>query len=171
MRLKIFLCLIIFILISINQKIIKSNNEEQIFKKYKKECILTKFYTDKYNKYQSILLLNKNRNKELIVIATMYHANRKQCDDTPDITASGLKINPYTVSKYNYIAISWNLHKRYGGKFNFYDTVFIKNAGHKSNKPYIIVDLMNKRWKNKIDFLESIDTPIYKFDSVVLAYY
>jgi len=106
----------------------------------------------------------------LRVTATMYHPTIFQCDDTPTITASGLNIDPLKVSKFNYIAISRNLHVRYGGMLNFYDTVYISNAGHKSNDKYIIVDLMNKRWKNKIDFLESLNTPIYKYENVVLAY-
>ena len=104
--------------------------------------------------------------REFLITATMYHPVKEQCDDTPLLTASGLIINPYTVSNDNYIAISRDLHIRYGGFLRFYDTVCITNAGHKSNKKYIVVDLMNERWKLKIDFLESYNTSIYKYDSV-----
>lgn len=113
------------------------------------------------------LILSRN-GLEITVNATMYHAVKKQGEGNPLITASGLKINPKTVSKKNYIAISWDLHKRYGGMFEFYDTVYIENAGHKSNERYVIVDLMNQRWKKKIDFLESINTPVYKYTNVKL---
>jgi len=104
--------------------------------------------------------------KDIIITATMYHPVVSQCDDTPLITACGLKIDPNAVSKKNYIAISRDLHVKYGGSLSFYDTVFIYNAGHKSNKNYIVVDLMNKRWKMRIDFLESYNTNIYKYDLV-----
>jgi hypothetical protein len=122
--------------------------------------------------YNLPLIEIKSKPNILLVTATMYHPVYGQCDSTPLLTASGLTINPYTVSSYNYIAISRDLHSRYDGKFNFYDTVYIPldTINHKSNKKYIIVDLMNERWKKRIDFLESLNTPIYKYEDVVLAY-
>ena len=37
---------------------------------------------------------------------TIYHAEVRQCDDTPTITGDGSRINPYKASEHRWIAIS-----------------------------------------------------------------
>ena len=102
------------------------------------------------------------------VRATMYHPVEEQCDDTPLITADGSKIDPYNVSDWNWIAVSQHMLKRNGGPLNYGDTVYIFGTDHKDGM-YIIKDCMNKRKRNQIDFLESLGTPQYKYDNVVIA--
>ena len=46
------------------------------------------------------------------------------------------------------------------------DTVCVQ-AGHKTGV-YIVRDAMNKRFKHKIDFLESVGTDLYSFDEAML---
>ena len=102
------------------------------------------------------------------VRATMYHPVEEQCDDTPLITADGSKIDPYKVSNWNWIAVSQHMLTRNGGPLNYGDTVYIFGTEHKDGK-YIIKDCMNKRKTNQIDFLESLGTPQYRYDNVVIA--
>ena len=102
------------------------------------------------------------------VKATMYHPVEEQCDDTPLITADGSKIDPYNVSDWNWIAVSQHMLKRNGGPFNYGDTVYVLGTKHKDGM-YIIKDCLNKRKTNQIDFLESLGTPQYRYDNVVIA--
>ena len=102
------------------------------------------------------------------VRATMYHPVEEQCDDTPLITADGSKIDPYKVSNWNWIAVSQHMLTRNGGPLNYGDTVYIFGTEHKDGM-YVIKDCMNKRKTNQIDFLESLGTPQYLYDNVVIA--
>ena len=102
------------------------------------------------------------------VKATMYHPVEEQCDDTPLITADGSKIDPYKVSDWNWIAVSQHMLTRNGGPLNYGDTVYIFGTEQKDGM-YIVKDCMNKRKTNQIDFLESLGTPQYRYDNVVLA--
>ena len=102
------------------------------------------------------------------VKATMYHPVEEQCDNTPLITADGSKIDPYKVSDWNWIAVSQHMLTRNGGPLNYGDTVYVFGTKHKDGM-YIVKDCMNKRKTNQIDFLESLGTPQYKYDNVVIA--
>ena len=102
------------------------------------------------------------------VKATMYHPVEAQCDDTPLITADGSKIDPYKVSSWNWIAVSQHMLTRNGGPLNYGDTVYVFGTDHKDGM-YVIKDCMNKRKRNQIDFLESLGTPQYRYDNVVIA--
>ena len=102
------------------------------------------------------------------VRATMYHPVEEQCDDTPLIPADGSKIDPYKVSDWNWIAVSQHMLTRNGGPLNYGDTVYIFGTEHKDGV-YVIKDCMNKRKTNQIDFLESLGTPQYRYDNVVIA--
>lgn len=99
------------------------------------------------------------------VTATMYHPVRGQTDNTPNQLADGTYIRIERASNYNYIAISRDLLKKNGGQFKMGDLVFILGAGHKSGI-YQIRDKMNVRFTNRIDFLESPNTPNYKYTDV-----
>ena len=102
------------------------------------------------------------------VKATMYHPVEEQCDDTPLITADGSKIDPYNVSNWNWIAVSQHMLTRNGGPLNYGDTVYIFGTKHKDGM-YIVKDCMHKRKTNQIDFLESLGTPQYRYNDVVIA--
>jgi 3D (Asp-Asp-Asp) domain-containing protein len=81
-----------------------------------------------------------------IVTLTTYKASESETDSTPNITASGFKItNP---KKHKIIAVSRDLKKKY----KFGQKVRITNAG-KYNGTYRVHDVMNKRYRNRIDIL------------------
>jgi 3D (Asp-Asp-Asp) domain-containing protein len=81
-----------------------------------------------------------------IVTLTTYKANVGETDSTPNITASGFKItNP---TKHRIIAVSRDLKKKY----KFGQKVRIVGAG-KYDGTYRVHDVMNKRYRNRIDIL------------------
>lgn len=81
-----------------------------------------------------------------IVTLTTYKASESETDSTPNITASGFKItNP---KKHRIIAVSRDLKRKY----KFGQKVRITGAG-KYNGTYRVHDVMNKRYRNRIDIL------------------
>jgi len=100
--------------------------------------------------------------------ATMYYAEVGQCDSSPLITANGSKINPERATEQKWIAMSRDLLARWKGEFKYGDFVKIEGAGHK-NGVYQVMDTMNKRFKNRIDFLETAGAKPYKFENVTLT--
>lgn len=81
-----------------------------------------------------------------IVTVTTYRANVDECDSTPNITASGFKItNP---KKHRIIAVSRDLKR----KWKFGQKVRVTGIG-KLSGTYYVRDVMNKRYRNRIDIL------------------
>ena len=81
-----------------------------------------------------------------IVTLTTYKASETETDSTPNITASGFKItNP---KKHKIIAVSRDLKRKY----KFGQKVRITGAG-KYNGTYRVHDVMNKRYRKRIDIL------------------
>jgi 3D (Asp-Asp-Asp) domain-containing protein len=84
--------------------------------------------------------------KPEIVTLTTYKASETETDSTPNITASGFKItNP---KKHKIIAVSRDLKRKY----KFGQKIRITGAG-KYNGTYRVQDVMNKRYRNRIDIL------------------
>jgi len=110
----------------------------------------------------------KRKIVKLHVTATMYYPVVNQCDKDPLITAGMFKINPRKASEHKWIAMSRNLLKRWNGQFDYGDVVEIKGAGKKSGI-YKVVDTMNKRYKDRIDILETEGTSFYKFEDIQIA--
>ena len=86
-----------------------------------------------------------------VVTMTTYHAKAGQTDSTPFVTASGYKINAKHPERDRIIAISRDLKKN----FKFGDSVLVTNAGKGYDGVYYIHDVMNKRFRKKIDILIS----------------
>ena len=81
-----------------------------------------------------------------IVTLTTYKAVEEECDSTPNITASGFKItNP---KKHRIIAVSHDLKR----KWKWGTKVRIVGAG-KLSGTYYVRDLMNKRFRKRVDIL------------------
>ena len=119
----------------------------------------------------SLTLINDNVMNSIKqkVTATMYYPVVEQCDDTPDITADQTKIpDIHDCTKLNWIAVSQDLLWFNGGPYRYGDKVIIMNAGHKDGI-YTIRDAMNKRFRYKIDFLESVGSRNYKFRNVLMV--
>lgn len=117
---------------------------------------------NKLNKYKNFVNELKKSERCYYVTTTMYNAKRNQTDSSPFVTADNTNFEGKDINNLHFIAISWDLHSRYGGPFEFGDKVLLLNAGHK-NGIYIIKDLMNRRFRRRIDILEHNNSKQYKF--------
>jgi 3D (Asp-Asp-Asp) domain-containing protein len=98
------------------------------------------------------------------VSLTTYTTDTAETDSFPLITASGLRLDSANPKKGRVIAISRDLQKL----FSFGDKVKLSNAG-KFNGIWFIHDLMNKKWKNKIDILINPDETQMSLEGVVIS--
>ncbi|NDD17231.1 MAG: hypothetical protein EB092_09545, partial [Chitinophagia bacterium] len=87
------------------------------------------------------------KSMKLVNLST-YKAAISETDSTPLVTASGFKLDSLNPKKHRVIAISRDLKEL----FSFGDKVKLSNAG-KFNGIWFIHDLMNKKYRNKIDIL------------------
>jgi len=83
-----------------------------------------------------------------IVSVTTYSPTIEQTDSTPLVTASGYKINPANPKKQRIVAVSRDLKRKY----KFGKKVRITGIG-KLSGTYTIRDVMNKRFKKRVDIL------------------
>jgi 3D (Asp-Asp-Asp) domain-containing protein len=83
-----------------------------------------------------------------IVTVTTYTPSVEETDSTPLITASGFKINPKNPKRQRIIAVSRDLKKKY----KFGKKVRITGIG-KLSGTYTVRDVMNKRYRKRIDIL------------------
>jgi 3D (Asp-Asp-Asp) domain-containing protein len=101
-----------------------------------------------------ITMMEKEIEKEIeriepdIVTVTTYTPSVEETDSTPLITASGFKINPKNPKKQRIIAVSRDLKKKY----KFGKKVRITGIG-KLSGTYTVRDVMNKRYRKRIDIL------------------
>lgn len=89
------------------------------------------------------------------ITGTYYHAVAAQCDATPLITADNSKIDLVKLKdkKIRWVALSRDLLARWGGPFNYGDTIKVSQGSEKVNGLWVVHDSMNRRFKNRIDFL------------------
>lgn len=93
---------------------------------------------------------------------TMYHPVEEQTNSNPDIVADGTRFDINKASELKWIALSRDLHKRWGGPLSFNDIVYLEVPGH-AGRFFKVKDIMNKRFTMKVDILETPGTPIYSF--------
>ena len=98
-----------------------------------------------------------------IVTVTTYSPTVEQTDSTPLITASGFEINPTNPKKQRIIAVSRDLKKKY----KFCKKVRITGIG-KLSGTYTIRDVMNKRYKKRVDILIGEDDKQTSFKNAKL---
>ena len=102
------------------------------------------------------------------VTVTTYNPTRQQCDDTPNITADGTKINPRKATQYRYVALSRDLLSRWGGPFEYGDYIVIEGTNGRDGI-YQVRDTMNPRWTNRVDILTTNSR--FKYDNIVMYKY
>ncbi len=98
-----------------------------------------------------------------IVTLTTYSTTVGETDDSPNITASGFEIDENNPKKHRIIAVSRDLKRR----LRFGEKVVLSNAG-KFNGVWHVRDLMNSRFKNKIDVLINPNDKQTKMFGVVI---
>ena len=87
------------------------------------------------------------------VTATAYQAVASQTDDEPFITADNSRIKPHYGSKKRWMALSRDLLKPWGGKFDFGDKVRVRGISPELDGVYTIHDTMNRRHRHCMDIL------------------
>lgn len=107
---------------------------------------------------------SENKPNVDVVTLTTYCPSSGETDSTPNITASGYKIDTTNPRRHRIIAISRDLKKKW--KFN--QKVRIRKAG-KYNGVYTVKDLMNKRYKNRVDILVGKDDRQVKLSNVQIT--
>lgn len=83
-----------------------------------------------------------------------YQPRKGQTDDSPLYCGSGKYIDTIKLKKklIRWVAVSPDLLKRFGGKYRYGDKIYVKYPTQYKGV-WTINDCMNKRYKNKIDFL------------------
>ena len=104
----------------------------------------------------------KKQVKSYIVDATYYHATPNECDSKPLITADGSEIDTSKLQKglIRWVSLSRDLLQRWGGEYKYGDTIRVEHENPLLCGLWIIHDCMNRRFKNKIDFLVPVGTPL-----------
>jgi len=96
-----------------------------------------------------------------VVTVTTYTPSVEECDSTPHITASGFKIDTLNPKRHKIIAVSRDLKR----KWKFGTKIRITGMG-KHNGTYIVKDVMNKRYKKRIDILVGKQDKQFKFTGI-----
>ena len=165
----IILLSVIFISHSVEKKkIIDELTENNSFLQHKVELADSLIFDTTQNGLELALTLityekkiEEYENNKHKVTVTMYHPVSGQTDDTPNITADGSVIRINNASEYRYVAVARNMLIRNGGFLNFGDYIWL-DAGKKSGV-YQVRDVMNKRFVNRVDILETPGTIPYKY--------
>jgi 3D (Asp-Asp-Asp) domain-containing protein len=87
------------------------------------------------------------------VTATVYQAVPRQTDGSPFITADNSRIRPRYGSHTRWLALSPDLLKQNGGKFNYGDKVQVSQVSPQLDGVYTVHDTMNRRHRHRIDIL------------------
>ena len=96
------------------------------------------------------------------VTLTTYNAVKSQCDETPDVTANGTKINYHKLKKgeLKYCAISRDLL----WCIPMGSIIYIDGHGR-----YEVVDTMNARFKHYIDILQHYTEKNFKKEKIKIV--
>lgn len=102
--------------------------------------------------------------KSITVTATKYNAVEAQCDGDPLVTADMSKIDLKKLkhNRIRWVAVSRDLLKR----FNYGDTIKIECSNEKLNGYWVIHDTMHTRFKNRIDFLVTLNDEFNFFEPI-----
>jgi 3D (Asp-Asp-Asp) domain-containing protein len=102
--------------------------------------------------------------EHVTVTATVYQATASQCNEDYLTTAFGYKIDPTEQLHHRYIAVSRDLEQY----FSKGDSVLISGTGIYDGM-WMIADRMHYRWCNRIDLLINEDSPLGKFENIIVT--
>ena len=102
-------------------------------------------------RYNTVTVEKEVSRDGVFCTATYYNAVESQCDSDPLITASGDSIDLEKLNRYElrWIAISRDLREYY----SFGDSVYIESNNKSVEGWWVVKDLMNRRFRRRIDFL------------------
>lgn len=87
------------------------------------------------------------------VSASVYFPEPHQTDSSPFITADGSRINRKNPKQHRWIAVSRDLHTRWGGDLAYGDSLWVTGISDDLDGLYIVRDVMNRRFKKQVDIL------------------
>ena len=102
----------------------------------------------------------------LLVTVTIYHADPKQTDSTPFITASNKTIDSINPATHRWKAVSRDLEPL---GFTVGACVYIEGISEELDGDWEVQDRMNKRWKKRIDLLVNKDRMCCRWDNIKLT--
>ena len=95
------------------------------------------------------VVMYEDRPKVMSVTGTYYEPKISQCDERPFETADGSIIR----SGVRWVALSRDLLKRWGGMFDYGDTIWVHHPHRQLRGWWVVRDTMNKRFRQRMDFL------------------
>ena len=101
---------------------------------------------------EELLVVDLVQRAKFKMTITVYNAVREQTDSTPNIMASGAKIDISRAHEYGYCAVSRDYLSRWGGILNYGDTIWISGTPD-LNGAWIVQDTMNSRYTKRVDLL------------------
>lgn len=84
--------------------------------------------------------------------STYYHSDPRQCAGNHQITADGSFIADVT-NPPRWVALSRDQLSRWGGRYNYGDTLEVVSFDPSLSGKWVVRDCMNARFTNRIDFL------------------
>ena len=89
------------------------------------------------------------------VKGTYYQPTVNQCDRTPFETADGsiIRKDMLKLNKIKWVALSRDMLKRWGGPFDYGDTLYTFHHNKMVRGEWIVHDSMNARFRKRIDFM------------------
>lgn len=107
--------------------------------------VTTRTSTEFWHDYAEKDSLRKHRD----VCVTFYHPEEAQCDSTPLCTAdmSVIDVEKLEGGELRWIAVSRDLKQLMG------DSVYLKSDNKNIEGSWVVHDLMNRRFKNRVDIL------------------
>jgi len=119
-----------------------------------------KIHHKKHNVVTKHHKIVKHSNIDIVTVTT-YKVNEFKNDPDGNKTASGMTLTEDNPRQHRIIAVSWDLKQKY----KFGQWVKVEGAGIYDGE-YVVKDLMNKRWKKRIDILINPEDRQMKYKKV-----
>jgi len=120
---------------------------------------------------QCIDTIQYNFDKQDFVTLTVYYPVSSQCNKDSLHTAdnSFINLDKLKSNKIKWCALSRDLLKRWGGCYNYGDTIQVNSSDININGKWVIHDTMNKRYSKRIDLLFYPNQYVTKLDSTLIC--
>lgn len=119
---------------------------------------------------RTVVDLKEPTDETMTVSASVYFPVPGQTDSSPFITADGSRINKNNPKKHRWIAVSRDLHSRWGGDISYGDSIQVTGLSKELDGLYIVRDIMNRRIRKRIDILVGEKDKVMGFwDDVQIA--
>jgi len=105
-----------------------------------------------------------------VVDATVYNPCPKQTNSDYLTTADMSIIDTLNTNDLRWVALSRDMLSRWGGCYNYGDTIYVYSKDSDISGEWIVRDCMNARFEKRIDFLQCKRTGLYnKWDNIVIS--